>query len=87
MQGAGNGVAQILNTERPRRNLGFINDAAHLADGHFCRGVRHPGNIRGVAAQIGRQHLVVGADAAADIVKAVENIGVEVIFAERKFGF
>ena len=87
MQGPGDGIAQILNTERPRRHLGFINHAAHLADGHFCRGVCHPGNIGGVATQIGRQHLVVGADAAADIVKAVENIGVKVILAERKFGF
>ncbi|VUX11953.1 Uncharacterised protein [Escherichia fergusonii] len=87
MQRTGDGIAQILNTERPRRYLGFVNHAAHLADGHFRRGVRHPGNIGGVAAQIRRQHLVVGADAAADIVKAVEDIGVKVIFAERKFGF
>ena len=87
MQRTGDGITKILNTKRPGRNLRFVNHTPHLADGHFCCGVRHAGNVWRVATQVGRQHLIVSTDTAANIVKTVENIGIEVIFAQRQFGF
>lgn len=87
VQCAGDGVADILNAEWPGGNLGFVKYPAHLANGDFCTAVRHAGDIRRIAAQVGRQHLVIGADAAADIVKAVENIGIEIIFPSDSFAF
>ena len=87
VQCTGDRIAKILDAERPRRNLRFVNHAAHLADGHFRGGVRHAGDIRRIAAQIRRQHLIVGADTATHVVKAVENIRIKVVFAKAKFGF
>lgn len=87
MQRTGDRIAKILDAERPRRDLGFVDDAAQLADGHFRGGVRHAGDIRRIAAQIRRQHLIVGADTATHVVKAVENIRIQVVFAKAKFGF
>lgn len=87
-------ICSVPETESPRsrmRNgppgLGFVDDAAQLADGHFRGGVRHAGDIRRIAAQIRRQHLIVGADTATHVVKAVENIRIQVVFAKAKFGF
>lgn len=81
MQRTGDGITKILNTKRPGRNLRFVNYTLYLADGYFCCGVRHAGNVWRVATQVGRQHLIVSTDTAANIVKTVENIGIEVIFA------
>ena len=87
MQRTGDRITKILNTKRSSRNLRFVNHTPHLADGHFCCGVCHAGNVWRVAAQIGRQHLIVSTDTATNIVKTIKNIGSEVILAQRQFGF
>lgn len=70
-----------------RLALGFIDYAPDTANGDFRCRMGHAGNIRGIAAQVRRQHLIVSTDTTADVVKAIENIGIEVIFTECQFGF
>ncbi|SVK47090.1 Uncharacterised protein [Acinetobacter baumannii] len=84
VQLAGNGVVDVLNAERPRRHLRFIQHAPLLADHHLGVGFRHAGHFRRIAAQVGRQHAVVGSQTDAGKAQAVENVGVQVILPHRQ---
>ena len=84
VQLAGNCIIDVLNAERPRRYLRFIQHAPLLADHHLGVGFRHAGHFRRIAAQVGRQHAVVGSQTDAGKAQAVENVGVQVILTHRQ---
>lgn len=86
VQRTGNGLVEILNTERSCGHLRFIQYAPLPGDFDFCIRARNAHDLRRIAAQFRRQLLIVRNDAGTDIVKAVENIGLEIAFAQRKFG-
>ena len=80
----GNGIVNVLNTERPRGDLGFIQHPALLGDHHFGVGSCHACHFGGITTQVRRQHAVIGDQADAGKAKAVKDVGIQEVFTQGK---
>ncbi|KAG1239663.1 hypothetical protein G6F68_018415 [Rhizopus microsporus] len=72
IQVATDGVIKVLDAERTRRHLGLVQDTALLPYHHAGVAARHARDFRRVAAQVRRQHAVIGGKAGPRIAKAPE---------------
>ncbi|MNJ45599.1 hypothetical protein D3C77_407010 [compost metagenome] len=75
-------IVKVLDTKRARRHLGVIEHPALLANHHPRVGAGHAADFRGIAPEVGGQHVVVAAQVDAGVAKAAEQVRVQVVFAD-----
>ena len=74
IQGAGYGIIEILDTERTCRHQRFIEHTALLADNDLGIGPGNADDFRCIAAQIGRQLVVIGVQCKAGKTEAIKHV-------------
>ncbi|MNM92822.1 hypothetical protein D3C81_1051700 [compost metagenome] len=79
---AGDRIVKVLDTKRARRHLGVIEHPALLANHHPRVGAGHAADFRGIAPEVGRQHVVVAAQVDAGVAETAEQVRVQVVFAD-----